>query len=589
MRLIKTAIDFADYDNHQDTILLGDWCLKDREDILGNVDKYNKVPYHWDDRTKYQHDYHYLARVYEETLSFIVPILNITHSLDRDIRYWRIIVGPWLRCFIDALFDRYECVRLAHKNNQTLSCGLYPYNVSDWSPTDFPDFWNQYVTDEWNEVIFSECIKYLGMSYKIVENSTNLVKVCECNRYPVLGRFKKIRKWVISKYAEVVGRYQRGAIMVGAYAPVSKVLTLQARLRQLPYLSAPKIKPRASLIDKITRSHFFRGHQQKGFEGFLSQLLPTFIPKLYIEGFAKFRMEVLAKFPRNPQCIFTANAYHLDESFKIWAAEKTSQSIPLYIGQHGGTFGSSLLNQSEDHQIKVSDKFITWGWGNKLNANVVSLPSIQLSGRRLVTPNSEGKILHVMSSLPRYFYQYFSMPAAGQFCNYLEDQQTFLNNLKKIIIEDVNIRLDQSGGARGWDVARVISVFGYSANIDQSTKNIQALLAESKLCVCTHNATVFLETLALNFPTIIFWEPSHYEIRPDAVPFFKLLVDAEILFYTPEEAAKKVNTVAHNVDEWWFSHQVQSARKKFCERYAATSSDWAHEWGEFLLGAKKIL
>jgi len=181
------------------------------------------------------------------------------------------------------------------------------------------------------------------------------------------------------------------------------------------------------------------------------------------------------------------------------------------------------------------------------------------------------------------------MPAAGQFCNYLEDQQTFLNNLKKIIIGDVNIRLDQSGGARGWDVARVISVFGYSANIDQSTKNIQALLAESKLCVCTHNATVFLETLALNFPTIIFWEPSHYEIRPDAVPFFKLLVDAEILFYTPEEAAKKVNTVAHNVDEWWFSHQVQSARKKFCERYAATSSDWAHEWGEFLLGAKKIL
>ena len=85
-----------------------------------------------------------MARVYEETLSFIVPILNITHSLDRDIRYWRIIVGPWLRCFIDALFDRYECVRLAHKNNQTLSCRLYPYNVSDWSPTDFPDFWNQF-------------------------------------------------------------------------------------------------------------------------------------------------------------------------------------------------------------------------------------------------------------------------------------------------------------------------------------------------------------------------------------------------------------------------------------------------------------
>ncbi len=589
MKLIKTAIDFANYDNNRDSILLGDWCLKDLEDILGNVDNYNKVPYHWDDRTKYQHDYHYLAKVYEDTLAFIVPILNITHSLDRNIRYWRIIVGPWLRCFIDALFDRYECVRLAHKNNQSLSCRLYPYNVNDWSPTDFPDFWNQYVTDEWNEVIFSECIKYLGISNQIVENSTDFLKPGGYNRRSVLGNFKQTWKWAISKYSEVVGRYQQGAIMVGAYVPVFKVLTLQAKLRQLPYLLAPTIKSPNFLIDKITRSQFFRDHHHKGFESLLSQLLPFFIPKLYIEGFAKFRKEVLAKYPRNPQSIFTANAYHLDESFKIWAADKTSQNIPLYIGQHGGTFGSSMLNQSEDHQIKVSDKFITWGWGNKLNANVVSLPSIQLSGCRLITPNSDGKILHVLSSLPRYFYQHFSMPVAGQFCKYLENQQIFLNNLKKIIVDDINIRLDRSSGARDWDVARVISGFGYSTNIDQSTKNIKVLLTESKLCVCTSNSTVFLETLALNFPTIIFWDPLHYEIRPDAVPFFKLLVDAEILFYTPEDAARKVNDVFANVDQWWHSDSVQMVRNKFCEQYARSSCDWVHEWGAFLLGAKKIL
>ena len=104
-------------------------------------------------------DFHYLTRLYEETLSFMAPILNTTHSLDRDIRYWRIIIGPWLRCFIDSLFDRYESVRLAKKNNQTLNCIQYTYNLSDWCPNDFPDFWNQYVTDELNEVIFSECIK----------------------------------------------------------------------------------------------------------------------------------------------------------------------------------------------------------------------------------------------------------------------------------------------------------------------------------------------------------------------------------------------------------------------------------------------
>ena len=63
MRLIKTSIDFADYNNHQDSILLGDWCLKDHADILGSIDKYNKVPYHWDDREKYARDYGYLTEV----------------------------------------------------------------------------------------------------------------------------------------------------------------------------------------------------------------------------------------------------------------------------------------------------------------------------------------------------------------------------------------------------------------------------------------------------------------------------------------------------------------------------------------------
>lgn len=59
-----------------------------------------------------------------------------------------------------------------------------------------------------------------------------------------------------------------------------------------------------------------------------------------------------------------------------------------------------------------------------------------------------------------------------------------------------------------------------------------------------------------------------------AALFFDLLVEAGILFYTPEAAAKKVNIVEHNVNEWWFSDQVQAARIEFCERYALTSSEW---------------
>jgi putative transferase (TIGR04331 family) len=180
------------------------------------------------------------------------------------------------------------------------------------------------------------------------------------------------------------------------------------------------------------------------------------------------------------------------------------------------------------------------------------------------------------------------MPVSTQFLHYIKEQIKFLNELDGDILDNVNIRLDASSPSRGWNITNALDIAGYFDLIDNSSASLLSSLGNSRLCICTHNATVFLETFTMNFPTIIFWDPKYYEIRSDATKFFDTLEEAEILFYTAEEAARKVNDISSNIDEWWFSDRVQSARKKFCERYAATSNDWEREWGEFLLGVKKI-
>ena len=93
MRLIKTAIDIVDLDKNQDCIVLGDWCLKGLEDVLGSDNKYNKVPYHWDNREKFNQDYYYLSNLYERSLKELSATLNVMHNLNADIKYWRIIIG----------------------------------------------------------------------------------------------------------------------------------------------------------------------------------------------------------------------------------------------------------------------------------------------------------------------------------------------------------------------------------------------------------------------------------------------------------------------------------------------------------------
>ena len=588
MKLIKTAIDFDDYNNNQDSILLGDWCLKNLEDILGSVDKYNKVPYHWDDREKYNSDYYYLTEIYEKSLSQLARSLNILHSTNYDLVYWRIVIGPWLRFFTDAVFDRYECIKQAKSFENITESTIHQYELDDFCPADFGEFWNDFTTDEWNEVLFSECLIYLEIPCSLSAKNLTLERTTKRKNLISFDILRTQFKRLANMYSKLLGRLQSGPVIISPYVPQKKIIKFYFRLKKLPYFFNVSSEFSPSEKDILLRENLSAiSLSTQGFEGLLAKLIPLFIPKSYVEDFLKLRANALENFPKNPSSILTANAYQADEMFKVWAAEKRSTGVPLIINQHGGTFGMASVNQSEEHQIRIANNFVSWGWNSTANDKIISLPSFQLSGRAPIMPKQNGSILHVLASLPRYFYQHFSMPVSGQYLLYIKDQIKFLSELDEDILDNVNIRPDTSNPSRGWNTSKALDVAGYSSLIDNSSESLLSSLGNSCLCVCTHNATVFLETFTMNFPTIIFWEPSHYEIRSDASKFFDMLEDAEILFYTAEEAARKVNEVSSNIDEWWFSDKVQSARKQFCQQYAYTSKDWEQEWCNFLLRLKR--
>jgi putative transferase (TIGR04331 family) len=77
-----------------------------------------------------------------------------------------------------------------------------------------------------------------------------------------------------------------------------------------------------------------------------------------------------------------------------------------------------------------------------------------------------------------------------------------------------------------------------------------------------------LESLSANIPTIIYWNPRYWELRSSAIEDFLLLERAGIFHVSPESAAKKINEVWDDVDVWWKSEDVQSARQYICNKYA---------------------
>ena len=577
--LVKTPIELSKISFKKNDVLLGLWCLKDSRNILHDQCNYEIVHYHWDNRDKFSYDYKYLEIPYERLLLNLAKDLDDVHGVKQGLMYWRIIIGPWLWSFIDVIFDRYECVKKAKASYPKIDAKLFLYELDSWCPLNFSEFWDQIKSDDWNEVVFSECIKAQDYKYQVygeyLKNSRNEDSKKKNPR--------NILTYLNNLYSKLLRNTQTGTLFIHAYIPILKLIKLQLKLKQIPFLKLPTINIPQSRTSSLLRDSLCDEFMcSDNFEIFLIRLVRKLMPRKYLEDYLETKSKIRNTFPSNPHSIYTAVGYHGDDNFKVWVAEKVSLNVPLIIGQHGGSFGVALINQSEQHQLKVANKFLSWGWKSDFTNNIVRFPSLQLSGAPPIKGNPNGKILHVLSSMPRYFYQHFSMPLAGQFINYLKNQIKFLNELDIYASKRISIRPDNSGKKTGWNIERVLDVAGHSFRIDKSNDNLRRSLNKSCLCICTHNATVFLECLSINYPTVIFWQPSHHEIRHDAVPFFKLLEDVGILFYTPEDAARHVNNIIYNINFWWFSEKVQSARRTFCERYALASNNWLNEWFVFI-------
>ena len=93
-------------------------------------------------------------------------------------------------------------------------------------------------------------------------------------------------------------------------------------------------------------------------------------------------------------------------------------------------------------------------------------------------------------------------------------------------------------------------------------------MAESKIYICTYNATTFLESFSINVPTVMFWNPNHWELRKSAIPYFEELKSVGIFHESPVSAARHCAAIWDNVDSWWLSVEVQSTIRKFCHQYA---------------------
>ena len=312
------------------------------------------------------------------------------------------------------------------------------------------------------------------------------------------------------------------------------------------------------------------------FERILSELLPWDIPKSYVESFQYLKNKALNSYPNKAGAILSAVGWSGDETFRFWAA---------MMAEKGAVLGIFNYHFGEFIELEIVDYYCTWGW-ERLNcgSKFVKMPINKLimeSAKK--ADNKKSGILWGVTSFKRYplFLHYDG--CSKNKLEYYEWQKNFYHELS-LRFKDIiyaRARPNDEMVERIKKFAPNIKLDDYSGDFSGKNSFIESL-DSVKLYVCDHLSTTYIQALALNKPTILFWDLARYDISDEASSYFDELNKVGILHYCPMAAAKKIDEIYDDVESWWNGPVLQLARKKFCDMYGVHCEDSLSKWASWL-------
>lgn len=576
--LATTALEEF-WDTTKPMVFLGEWCLL-----------YERRPY-WESLngrllgSPYDHSegvdnaYDYVNGLYEGMLPVLAVRLNAIHGKAYSNRYWRILLGPWLKWYLSVVYDRFIHLRQAvneFQNFTTIGLSAESFVV----PVDTLDFACFISEDSYNLQLCTKILHALGKEFPC--------KKLDVPQNPLYAKLlgnswaRETLSNAMQVFVGIAAKLQKTTLLRNTYFPKKVEMQLVARSAGRILPSWHKSSPCLRFECDSEKRNMLRAAQlgESEFEQCLSTMLFADMPQCFVEGFHSVEKEAIRRFPIRSSAIFSANGWYNDEAFKQWAAKSAEVGSLLLGTQHGGNYGALKNMPSENHEISIMDYYYTWGWERaNCSAKVVPMPATKLLGKKPIAPNSSNiDILWVATSAPRYLALLPFLPS--HFREYLGWQIRFAKALPSAVMKATRFRPHYEDYA--WDILGRIKDCIPDIRIDPWSVPFQTSLENCRLYVCDHLSTTFAEALAVRKPTILFWNPQANELRPEAQACFDLLVGCGILFDTPESAAAAVAAVYDDVETWWNEPQRQESIQRFCDRFARTSPDAISIWSKEL-------
>ena len=565
-------------------ILAGDWCLIDNEKMLKKI-QYEKIQFQWEYATDVVKAEKYCNKIYEKVLEDISIEFNKEFSIKKDRDFYRTTLGYWLIHFIHQAYDKFLLLQSAQKKHQfeTLTLHKDEYII----PEDFVHYNNLCLNHFYQAQLFSQIIKAMGINnaeFKI-KNSFNATKN---HNYKFLIRLRVINFVNLLYHASLTLLFKISRVFFKKLTIInnpyfkknSKIFMLKIFLKSKGRIifdfNLVNKKFKKNVINKKFRNRIYE--KNINFDSWITNVALSAIPQSYLENFIDnllFSKKFYKELNFKKYTFFTLQSLYTNTTFQYFIAENRKK-INIYSGQHGCAYGMDIFHTSEKFDRSIVDKFFTYGWVEDNKTHPLPMPLIINTKINL---EKNKKILILITTRPVYLTRLAIGPLSSiNNIDHVEDGIKLINNIEPN--NNVVVRYHPSDKER-WNNQIVIDRSIPNLKID-TKDSFYSSLAEARILVSDCFATTTLEGFQANVPSIIYINKDRYLFRNEFSKYVKKMEEVGILFYSPDEAAKKINEIYDNVDEWWNSSKIQMIRRDICDNYALTDPNWINEWSQLL-------
>lgn len=590
--IVLTSATLPPENNLQDVLYLGYWCFSDLSSLNGDE---NILPYHWDSRTQLEVEYRLLQQVQEDLLVALASHLNKVHQTHFSDRYWRLVLGAWTMSFVATVYDRWQTLsKLSAEQLKQRVFWISGDSEGMAIPNDFSEFGAQRMDPRWNEKFYLKLLEIGSRDFnvEIGRNSEltdrKIIPALIAKPRTKQKRFLEILKNLMLKTV----RFNRIAFRETYIDPVISK-KLQMTFMQAP-IELPDVKIPKFETDSIIRTKFedrftilpFHSDTSESSEliKILETLVPSYIPKAYLEGYSKINQLWNTSFyPKNVKTIVTGAGLYYDEVFKSWTAAKVEKGTRLIVCQHGGFYGSALFSQAEDFELSVSDAYLTWGWKKGGGENIVKIGNLK-SKQLKIRPNPDAPALLCLTGSPPHPQRFDAGPlSSGQWLKYHRAQMEFVDSLPMNLQRNIRVRLYPYEHFHSID--KLWATKFPELSTDSIGMSFSESLQNSRILISADNNTTWLDALHANFPTLICLDEGLWPIREEASELFEELKSARVFHTTPASVAEHLASIWDDVGGWWNSPEVQLVRENFTNEFSATNKNLFRDLRKVIKGS----